>query len=49
MYYSQSMMMPQDLLTDGQIQANGTWAATITLSLGFAAGTHVAQLNTSLQ
>ena len=30
-------------LTDGQIQANGTWAATITLSLGFAAGTHVAQ------
>ena len=30
-------------LTDGQIQANGTWAATITLSSGFAAGTHVAQ------
>ena len=26
-------------LTDGQIQANGTWAATITLSSGFAAGT----------
>ena len=30
-------------LTDGQIQANGTWAATITLSSAFAAGTHVAE------
>ena len=29
-------------LSDGQIQPNGTWAATIVLSSGFAAGTHLA-------
>ena len=30
-------------LTDGAIQSDGTWSATITLSSGFAAGTHVAE------
>ncbi|GIR67246.1 MAG: hypothetical protein CM15mP71_4720 [Candidatus Poseidoniales archaeon] len=30
-------------LSDGVIQADGTWSATIALSAGFAAGTHVAQ------
>ena len=30
-------------LTDGVIQPDGTWNATITLSSGFAAGTHVAE------
>ena len=30
-------------LSDGVIQADGTWSATIALSSGFAAGTHVAQ------
>lgn len=29
-------------LSDGQIQPNGSWAATIVLSSGFAAGTHLA-------
>ena len=30
-------------LSDGQIQADGSWSATIALSSGFAAGTHIAQ------
>ena len=30
-------------LSDGQIQPNGSWAATIALSSGFAAGTHLAE------
>ena len=30
-------------LSNGQIQPDGTWSATITLSSGFAAGTHVAE------
>ena len=30
-------------LSDGVIQADGTWSATIALSSGFAAGTHTAE------
>ena len=30
-------------LTDGQVKADGNWSANITLSNGFAAGTHIAQ------
>ena len=30
-------------LTDGQVKADGNWSANITLSNGFAAGTHTAQ------
>ena len=30
-------------LSDGVIQSDGTWNATITLSSGFAAGTHIAE------